>query len=92
MASTSAKWRKRSNLRVAQSVKQRVPSQIGIWCGADVVERGAIRGKRRKSSIERGVIFDRGDCEVWGLATRDDINPGLSQFGILLTALSDKRG
>jgi len=68
MASTSAKWRKRSNLRVAQSVKQRVPSQIGIWCGADVVERGAIRGKRRKPSIERGVIFDRRDCEVWGPA------------------------
>lgn len=91
MGSTNAKWSERSNPQATPSVKQQAPSQIGVWCGADAVERGAICGKQRKPSVECGVIRDRCNCKVWGPATRDDFNPELS-IRDLLTALSNKRG
>jgi len=47
------------------------PSQIGDQHRVDDVERGAICAKRRKPSVERGVIRDRCNRKVRGPATRD---------------------
>jgi hypothetical protein len=66
MASKNAKWSERSNPQATQSVKQQAPSQIGVWCGVDAVERGAICAKQRKPSVERGVIRDRCNLQSVG--------------------------